>query len=154
MALETEYLGFTIVFADNEEVWRCWELNVEHKSLSKCKALISHKVREEIATASLICGLRTWGSVKKVQVVGLIDGKPDQVRVKSLEDDERRTLEKMSDLFRWSPENEALLAEADRLANEARDLSKRAEKTREQIKMMSAHDVATFIASIREKVQS
>jgi hypothetical protein len=152
MAFEFEYMGFKVSFAENDEVWRCWALDVEHKSMAKVKSMISQKVREEVKTANLIYGIKNWGSVKKVQVIGLVDGKGDHVWTKSMDRDERRSREKMDTLFPWTLENEAIIAEADVLEKQGNALLSLARKKREEIKSMTEQSLANLIGEIKKKV--
>src|SRR6059058_4999435 len=38
--LKTGYKNFTIVYAENQDLWRCWELDVEAATLSALKRKI------------------------------------------------------------------------------------------------------------------
>ncbi|RUW57169.1 hypothetical protein [Mesorhizobium sp. M8A.F.Ca.ET.021.01.1.1] len=152
MAFEFEYLGFKVMFGENEEVWRCHALNVEHKSMGKVKGLIAAKLREEIKLANLVYGIKQWGKVYKVTVVGMVDGKPGRVWIKKDESD-RRSQESMSDLFEWNDDAERLMLEADRLENEGNALIRKASAIRKEIKGLSEETLAAIIGKIKEAVQ-
>lgn len=44
MSLETEHRGYKIIYSENEEVWRCWSLSLDHISLAKLKAAINRQL--------------------------------------------------------------------------------------------------------------
>ena len=73
--IETEHKGYKITYSDNEDVWRCWELNVEHEKLSKLKQRIdrlSLEARKEAAFDARYIGpgYRNAGTlVRVVQVL-------------------------------------------------------------------------------------
>jgi hypothetical protein len=39
--IETEHNGHRVTYAENEDVWRCWDMNVEGKTLSAVKTKLN-----------------------------------------------------------------------------------------------------------------
>ena len=71
--IETEHKGYRISYSDNEDVWRCWELNIEHEKLSKLKQRIdrlSLEARKEAAFDAL--RIQYNGRAELVRVVQVL----------------------------------------------------------------------------------
>ena len=59
MSIETAHRGYTVRFSENEDYWRCYDLDLENASLAKLKEQIDKlllKVRKESAVDVLIVG--------------------------------------------------------------------------------------------------
>lgn len=59
MSIETAHRGYTVRFSENEDNWRCYDLDLENASLAKLKEQIDKlllKVRKESAVDVLIVG--------------------------------------------------------------------------------------------------
>lgn len=53
MSAQVEYRGYTIRFSENEEKWRCWDIEFGHEKLSKVKERID-KMHLQLRKASSV----------------------------------------------------------------------------------------------------
>lgn len=72
--ITTEHAGHEITYSENEDVWRCWNLDAEAKTLSALKA----KINKHLAEARRIGNVRVWkiewGDAPALHVVTLLEG--------------------------------------------------------------------------------
>lgn len=138
-AFKFDYDGNEIQFSENEEVWRCWDLNMEDKSLSKLKEKIN-KFRRDTRNAG----------VKRVEVYRLGSWRGGMVTLISLASEEsawittrigrtdRREKVGLHELIFPTPENMAVLAAAKDLDDQAQELTRKADAARAAIQRVTA----------------
>lgn len=54
--ITTEHAGHEIVYSENEDVWRCWNLDAEAKTLSALRT----KINKHLAEARRVDNVRVW----------------------------------------------------------------------------------------------
>ena len=137
--IQTEHQGYKIRYAENEEVWRCWDLDLQSKSLAALRTKIAAAARKlRVAQAA---GLEVWvgnswgGGDMKLGVIDALDpdGKRAAVFIGQAGGDGKRQRSKfdIANLLPRNPDQDAkiatmrsLLSEADRLRREADAIGK------------------------------
>ena len=144
-SIETEHNGYVIAYAENQDVWRCWGLELEAKTLSALKNKIN-KVSSDARRLDNVEAIdlsETWGKPKPVKIVMLagVDymKKPQAWIIKTAinpsrfrgEKDQRQKVA-LENLVLDTPENQKLLSayltkqEAVRAAQEEANKAKAA----------------------------
>jgi hypothetical protein len=127
--LKVEHHGFSINFSENEDLWRCYALGFEHKSLLKLKQKINKWLRERLDKANIVVAFKDrngWGDFKKATVVGMVNDEPGYYWI-LLEEEDRRQKVKLTELYPWSDELVAAMKIRDEKKREAQALIKAAE---------------------------
>lgn len=128
--LKTTHHGYTIRFSENEDLWNCYDLGFEHKSLQKLKLRINKWMKDRLDSANIVVAFRdgySYDEYKLATVVGAVSDEPGTFWILLDKEDKRRKV-KLSLLFPWTDELVAALkakseklAEADRLRREANE---------------------------------
>jgi hypothetical protein len=133
--LKTEYKGCVIVYAENQDIWRCWSLDVEAPTLSAVKRKIDVIDRQSRRTENVDAYLIAYGGdFEPVTVTLSIPKNPsaqgryhadasDRAWIVSKKDKKREKVG-LERLIEHTPENEALIREAERLGWVARQAAK------------------------------
>lgn len=146
--IQTEHQGFKITFSDNEEVWNCWELRMEHKSLGKLKQKINKWLKERLSKSNITCAFRdTYGHnpYEEATVVGCVNDAPGEFWI-TVGKDARRRKVKITELYPWTEELSAALAAYD--AQRAAGNALLREAT-EGIKAFKVAGIEEFRATVR-----
>jgi hypothetical protein len=142
MSIETEHHGYKITYGENTDVWRCWELDVEGKTLSSVKAKIASilsQSRKIDATPAYY--IQSWGRVEKITVLSWAS--PTKVWVM----EGKRRAKCSADAIVWMSEETATkLAEARAKESAASALREEAAAIRAAIPRIAPPDGAMFEA--------
>lgn len=130
--LSVEHRGYSISFATNEEVWRCWTLDIEDKSLAKVKAKIN-KIERDLRNAEIkqidAIAIETWHSFETITILSLASEGAAWIMTKS----GRREKKSLQRLALVTDENKATIKQIRELREEAARLGKHADKLVEAI---------------------
>lgn len=69
MAIETEYRGYKLSYAENRDVWECWACNMNAPTLSKLKAKIDKLHLDLRKKSAFDCLLISLGDVRDVRAL-------------------------------------------------------------------------------------
>ena len=104
--LKVEHQGFNINFSENEDLWRCYSLGFEHKSLLKLKQKINKWLRERLDKANIVVAFKDrggWSDFKKATVVGMVNDEPGSFWI-LIDAEDRRQKVKITELYPWTDE--------------------------------------------------
>lgn len=108
--ITTAYREYKIGYAENEDVWRCWDLGVAAPTLGKVKAMIDSVLREAMKAAAPAVWNISWGDPRLVKITSLdADGKHAWVM-----DDGKRQKVNLRNLILSTPEHDVIIAVAIR----------------------------------------
>lgn len=142
--IKTTYLDHVIVYAENEDIWRCWDFDVEGKTLSAVK----EKMRKLDAEARKIPDLEAfeldnWNRVTPV-VINLLDAERDSAWVLKREKNWRhggdgkevtsRRKVSLERLYLQTPETDAILDELKAAVAAEQKAHKLVEAVRKKLK--------------------
>jgi hypothetical protein len=115
VSIETEHHGYKIVYSENEDRWRCWEMECDGKSLSAVKAKVAAilSATRKIEPAPAVT-LRSWGGLQNVMLLGWASAQKVWVM-----DGRRRTQENASNVAMMTPETLSALSRVDALQKQA-----------------------------------
>lgn len=117
MAIETEYRGYNLRYVENEDIWRCFDLDIEASKLSALKskvAKIDNDARKAEATPVFVI---QWGRVVGGVLLSWVDDGHVWVVC-----DKRRRKEKAADIVLDTPEVRAEINRAVTLEKQAQTL--------------------------------
>ena len=79
MSIETTHRGYKVTYAENEDVWRCWDLEEDAPTLSGIKRKIDKHDRARRATTELIPALylNEYQGVREVSIHLLAEAPSD-----------------------------------------------------------------------------
>jgi len=159
--IKTDHNGHEIVYSENQDVWRCWKLDLEAKTLSALRNKINkidadarrinievirvgsyHQPTSDRVNCTMIDadGESAW----------VIETKTHKVYGVTKTETTRRKVDLRS-LAECSPENEALIAEWTRLFREQRDAEARAKAAAEAIPRLTASRLQELGAALMQK---
>lgn len=72
--ITTEHSGHEIVYSENEDVWRCWNLDAEAKTLSALKVKINKHLNEARRLDNVRVWKLDWGGTPELYSVTLLEG--------------------------------------------------------------------------------
>lgn len=72
--IKTEHAGYEIVYSENGDLWRCWNLEVEAKTLSALKTKINQCLAEARRVDNVRVWKLDWSGGPKLYAVTLLDG--------------------------------------------------------------------------------
>lgn len=72
--ITTEHSGHEIVYSENEDVWRCWNLDAEAKTLSALKTKINKHLNEARRLDNVRVWKLDWGGTPELYGVTLLEG--------------------------------------------------------------------------------
>lgn len=146
MSIETKHGEHTIAYSENEDIWRCWDMNVEGKTLSAVKQKLNKIDAENRRVASVpVVIVSDWGSgVEGTGVVTLRDGERAAWTMVSKKHyaKPRREKVRLASMVLDTPENRAKLNEYTALRKIASDASKAASAHLEAIPRVTDADLA------------
>lgn len=146
--IEIMYRGHSIRFAENQEVWRCFPLDVEGEKL----ATVKRKIDKVISEARKLTEAQTaivfdpsWNTIVPVKVIAFAEprkkgAEPDSAwcmvttseryfdeekKTTAYRPVERREKKSLAGLKADTPENRATFAEIERLKSEAEQIADR-----------------------------
>jgi hypothetical protein len=111
--IETSHNGHVITYAENEDVWRCWDMNIEAKTLSAIKAKLN-KVEADARRCNVpVIVLHRYGcEVDAIGIATVIDGKDVWVSSKDTRGRAVRSKKSMGSILLDTPENRAAIKAA------------------------------------------
>lgn len=142
--LTIDYRGYSITYSENQDVWRCWSLDIEADRLPTLKGKIDRLIvaSRKLANPLPVIRVDYHGRVAPVKVLGLAQPRKDRAG-KELEPDaawcmvpdeewyfdhdlgqrrkrpiEKREKVRLEQLFVDSPENREAVVEANRIKAE------------------------------------
>lgn len=132
--IETTYLDQRIVYAENEDVWRCWALDIEAPTLSALK----EKIRKVDADARRMdrpaLHFEYNGTKPTLCTIVMLDAERDKVWITKKEGGTlRRHKVTLDRIVLDTPENRALIAEFQALAREAEAARAKSDAARAKI---------------------
>lgn len=150
--IETEHNGHVITYAENEDVWRCWQMSVEAKTLSALKT----KLNKLDATARRcnvpVIVLHPYGcEADAIGVATLIDGGDVWVTYKDRRGNTERRKRPMGLLLLDTPRNRADIKAASARHKEAEAIIKEAEAMMAALPRVTAVDLRSLTANEEPK---
>ncbi len=146
MTLETEHNGYKIHYAENEDVWRCWDLNLDGKTLSAVKAKINTEIKRarEITAMPALVFDASYSTEAREVVITLI---ADEKRVWTLGrgrwgDQNKREKTNIELLFADNDENRKTLAEMKALSEQVSAINGRIKRLKEAIPRLTMTDLS------------
>lgn len=152
--IKVTHQGYDINYSENEDIWRCWDLNVEAASLSKAKQKINKIVANALKNMDIECYLlsRYGGSDIEIARITSRDAKTGEFWVVKT-GNERRERVKAEYLIPYTKEIADKLEEVKRLSAAGRALYKQAEDVRKSIKKQTPEECEAFLALLVKTVQ-
>jgi hypothetical protein len=141
--LTTRHRGQHIRYSENEDVWRCYELDLDAPKLSLLKTKINKALKDAAAeTNQRVLNVYEYGSDWYAAVVVSRD-KKGYCWVSRTDDkgQVRRSKVRVADLIADTPTNRASLAEYDRLRSEANSLLRRADEAKTGLVRLTEDDI-------------
>lgn len=145
MTLETEHNGYKIRYAENEDVWRCWVINLDGKTLSAIKAKINTEIKRarEIDAMPALAFDSSYGITASDVVITLI---ADEKRVWTLGrgrmGNSKREKSNIENLFADNDENRKTLAEMKALFDRRNEIPDQIKRLRESIPRLTVADLS------------
>jgi len=152
--IEFTHQGFKITFSENDEVWRCWTLNFEDKSLSKLKQKINKHISvtlKKVTTPFALLSSWGGGDIVKCSIISR-DAKSGRFWVVK-EGENRRSQVEPKYLAPWTKEIEDRLAEADEVTRRGKALLREADAIRKKITAMTEEEIESFLANLMKTVE-
>lgn len=153
--IKITHQGFDITYAENENVWRCWKLNVEDKSLTGLRQKINKMISKALKDMSLECFvINEYGGseITKARITSR-DAKTGEFWIVK-EGNERRARVKGQYLRPWTTEIEETLAEVKRIQAEGYDLIRKSDALRKSIKPLTQEQLEAFLADLMQTVEA
>jgi hypothetical protein len=125
MTPTTTHRGYSILFSEVEEVWRCQTLWLEDASLSKLKQKINKVDAGARRTDVMLAYLISYGTVDEVKITSLTDEKTHAWVIRG----RRRSKEELSRLVQKMPETTEQIEQAEKLRQEMGALRDKLDKT-------------------------
>lgn len=122
MRIEVIHNGHQITYAENEDVWRCWSMNVEAKTLSALKTKLNKLDADARRCNVPVLVLHHYGcGIDAIGLATLIDGNEVWVTSKDRRGSAERRKMPMRRILLDTPDNRAAIgiAEARRKEGEA-----------------------------------
>lgn len=148
---EIEYRGYVVRFSENQDVWRCWALDLEGEKLSTVKAKIDRIIAQsrKLSEAVPMMYMDHFHTAKPVRVVALAQPRKGEdsptdawclvpgrerflnhdTKTYDYRDVEERKKLPLLSLYLDTPENRAAVAEIDRLKAERMQIDRRIKDT-------------------------
>ncbi len=146
MTLETEHNGYKISYAENEDVWRCWDLSLDGKTLSAVKAKINTEIKRarEITAMPALAFDGSYSTEAREVVITLI---ADESRVWTLGrgrwgDQNKREKTSIELLMADNDENRKTLAEMKALSDKSDSIIREIKRLRESIPRLNMGDLS------------
>ena len=155
--IKITHQGFDITFAENENIWRCWKLNIENENLSKLKQKINKHISVALKTMNIDCavldkyGVSCSNDIQRGKIISRDARTGEFWVVKGA--NERRERVDGKFLRPWSSEIEDKIASARALHEEARRYNREATVIIQSIKPLSQEQHEAFLASLLTKVE-
>ena len=143
--IETEHNGHKIAYAENEDVWRCWAMDVEGKTLSAVKTKLN-KIDAEARRVSVpVILLHHWGcQVDAVGVATLIEKDDVWVTTKDRHGSTERRKKPMGVILLDTPENRSAIKAAAARRKEGEAITKEADDMMSSLPRVTAADLKSL----------
>jgi len=143
--IETEHNGHAITYAENEDVWRCWSMNVEGKTLSAVKAKLNKLDADARRVNVPVIVLNHYGcTVDAIGLATLIDKGDVWIAAKDRRGSTQRSKTSMSRIVLDTPENREAIKAASAKEKQAESVMKEAEGMVYAIPRVTADDLKSL----------
>jgi len=148
VSIETEHNGHKITYSENEDVWRCWQLDMDGKTLSALKQKINqHDASMRRIKPTVAWAVRSWGGPEKVTLTLIADDK----EVWAVDEEGRRQKRAFKDLRADTPETLAAFAEYQHFTKLERDYGKLAKAALDKLKPLTRAALAAMAIPVEQK---
>lgn len=143
--IETEHNGHKITYAENEDVWRCWDMGVEAKTLSAVKTKLKKLDADARRCNVPVLVLHHYGcEIDAVGVATLIEGKDVWVTSKDRRGKTERRKKPINLLLLDTAENRAAIKAASARRKEGEAIIKEADAMVHRLHRVTIDDLKSL----------